>query len=538
MFRRITASIAGLLFVGNIYAAGIDETIDKAVKPASDFIEKYVFYPIPLPGDNAMPLVLCFLIFAAVYCTIYFGFPNIRYFKHAISTLRGKYKNIESIKHPIYTSSLVNIVDEDIVDTIRDESVQGEVSHFQALSSALSGTIGLGNIAGVAIAIAIGGPGATVWMIISGFLGMSSKFTECTLGTKYRDIGPDGTVYGGPMYYLSKGLAEKGYKTIGKILAVVFAIFCVGGSLGGGNMFQSNQSAAIVKDIFKLDSGNTGFFIGIFLAILTGVVIIGGIKRIGSVAEKIVPFMCGIYIIAGLVVIGLNYSYVPAAFGAIFEGAFSAQSIAGGVIGVLIAGFRRAAFSNEAGVGSAAIAHSAVRTRYPASEGIVALLEPFIDTIIVCTMTALIIVISNTNHHFLEYGSGTGLNGVALTSAAFETTLPGFSYILALAVFLFAFSTMISWSYYGLQAWLYLFGRTKSNELSYKVIFLIFVVIGGSIQLNSVIGISDSMILAMVFPNLIGLLVLSPVVKEEVSRYLAAIKMLLGGKSDGQPNRT
>ncbi|MCC6689270.1 MAG: alanine:cation symporter family protein, partial [Saprospiraceae bacterium] len=282
----------------------------------------------------------------------------------------------------------------------------------------------------------------------------------------------------------------------------------------------------------------TGFFIGIFLAILTGVVIIGGIKRIGSVAEKIVPFMCGIYIIAGLVVIGINYSYVPAAFGAIFEGALSAQSIAGGVIGVLIAGFRRAAFSNEAGVGSAAIAHSAVRTRYPASEGIVALLEPFIDTIIVCTMTALIIVISNTNHHFLEYGSGTGLNGVALTSAAFETTLPGFSYILALAVFLFAFSTMISWSYYGLQAWLYLFGRTKSNELSYKVIFLIFVVIGGSIQLNSVIGISDSMILAMVFPNLIGLLVLSPVVKEEVSRYLAAIKMLLGGKSDGQPNRT
>lgn len=534
MHKRILALLYTFFISGKIFAAGIDESIDSAVKPVSDLVEKYVFYPIPLPGGNSMPLVLCFLIFAAVYCTIYFGFPNIRYFKHAINTLRGKYKRIESVRHPVHEKSQVNIIDEDIVDTIRDESAQGEVSHFQALSSALSGTIGLGNIAGVAIAIAIGGPGATFWMIVSGFLGMSSKFTECTLGTKYRDIGPDGTVYGGPMYYLSKGLAEKGYKSLGKILAVVFAIFCVGGSLGGGNMFQANQSAAIVKDIFKLDTGNTGFFIGVIMAVMTGLVIIGGIKRIGAVAEKIVPFMCGLYVVAGLIVIGLNLSYVPQAFEQIIEGAFSAKSMAGGVIGVLIAGFRRAAFSNEAGVGSAAIAHSAVRTNYPASEGIVALLEPFIDTIIVCTMTALIIVISNTNHHFLEYGSGTGLNGVALTSAAFETSLPGFSYILGLAVFLFAFSTMISWSYYGLQAWLYLFGRTRKSELSFKVLFLIFVVIGGSIQLNSVIGISDSMILAMVFPNLVGLIILSPVVKTEVSKYLSAIKKLLAAKNVGQ----
>lgn len=525
MIKRLTLFFVLILPKLSLFGQGIDEQIDQKVKPVSDWIEGIVFYPIPIGTNTSLPLVLLFLIFAAVYCTLYFRFPNLKYFKLAIQTVQGKYSKMEKSHSHVHEKSLVNIVDGDIVDTIRDEHIEGEVSHFQALSSALSGTIGLGNIAGVAIAIAIGGPGATFWMIVSGLLGMSSKFTECTLGTKYRDIGPDGTVYGGPMYYLTKGLTSKGMAKLGKVLAIVFAVFCIGGSFGGGNMFQSNQTAEIVKHIFKLDSGYTGFLVGVFMAILTGLVILGGIKRIGAVAEKIVPFMCGIYILSALLVLFLNIHYVPAAFGSILKGAFYPQSIAGGVIGVLIMGFRRACFSNEAGVGSAAIAHSAVRTNFPASEGVVSLLEPFIDTVIVCTMTALVIVISNQHYGFLTYGVDKGLNGVSLTSVAFDSVIPGFSYVLGIAVFLFAFSTMISWSYYGLQAWVYLFGRTQRSANSYKLLFLVFVVIGGSIQMNSVIGISDSMILAMVFPNLIGLIILAPNVKEELTKYLNAIQL-------------
>ncbi len=517
----LAVSVFGSL---SLFGQGIDEQIDEKVKPISAWIESVVFYPIPVASGTTMPLVLLFLIFAAVYCTIYFRFPNIKYFKLAMDTVRGKYIKMEKMHSSIHEKSMVNIVDGDIVDTIRDEHMQGEVNHLQALSSALSGTIGLGNIAGVAIGIAIGGPGATFWMILSGLLGMSSKFTECTLGIKFRDIGPDGTVYGGPMYYLKKGLALKGMAKLGKVLAVIFAIFCVGGSIGGGNMFQSNQTAEIVKHIFKFDSGYTGFMVGVVLAILTGLVILGGIKRIGAVAEKLVPFMCGLYIISGLVVIILNFYYIPSAISAIIKGAFFPRSIAGGLVGVLIMGFRRACFSNEAGLGSAPIAHSAVRTNFPASEGIVSLLEPFIDTVIVCTMTALVIIISNQHYNFLEYGDANGLNGVTLTSVAFDSVIPGFSFVLGIAVFLFAYSTMISWSYYGLQAWVYLFGRTKRAANTYKIIFLFFIVVGGSIQLKSVVGISDSLILAMVFPNLLGLILLAPNVKEELSRYLVAIK--------------
>jgi len=396
--------------------------------------------------------------------------------------------------------------------------------------TAVSGTVGLGNIAGVTIAISLGGPGATFWMIVSGLLGMTLKFVECTLGVQYRDINDKGVVFGGPMYYLSKGLKEKGYVGLGKFLAGFFAVLCIGGSFGGGNAAQSNQAAAQIASLFGMSGGSSGFFIGLGIAVLVGITIIGGIKRIATVTEMLVPLMAIIYIVACLVVIGGNISYIDEAFSQIFQQAFSPQAGLGGLIGVLVIGFRRAAFSNEAGAGSASIAHSAVKTKYSASEGLVSLLEPFIDTVVICTLTALVIVIFNNVSPF-EYGTqqvmlsdGKIYEGATLTSMAFASTISWFPYVLTIAIFLFAVSTMISWSYYGQQAWMYLFGKSKAMEMTYKVLFLLFIIIGASAKMDSVWGFSDAMILAMVFPNMIGLLFLFPVVKQQLVRYEDAIK--------------
>jgi len=494
-------------------AKGIDEIVNDAIQPATDLIESIVFYPLTVAG-NDVPFVLFVLIGGALFFTIYFNFVNLTKFKLAINVVRGKYT---PPKQPAASNT-------DILDTIQADHIAGEVSHFQALTAALSATVGLGNIAGVAIAIAIGGPGATFWMIIAGLIGMSSKFTECTLGVKYREVGPDGTVYGGPMYYLSRGLSEKGMGGLGKILAGFFAIMCVGGSFGGGNMFQANQAAAQFKQMIGTDSSFAGFGFGVVMMVLVGIVIIGGIKRIGSVAEKIVPAMAIIYVLAAFTIIVMNYNVVPTAVGQIISGAFTGAGLAGGVIGALIQGFRRAAFSNEAGVGSAAIAHSAVRTEHPASEGIVALLEPFVDTVVICTMTALVIIIANIDGGLITYGSDGGFGGVELTSKAFASSIWWFPYVLTIAVILFAFSTMLSWSYYGLQAWMYLFGKSKAADYTYKVLFCLFIVIGAAASLGAVIGFSDAMIFAMVFPNVIGLVILAPVVKEELKKYLDGIK--------------
>jgi len=319
------------------------------------------------------------------------------------------------------------------------------------------------------------------------------------------------------MYYLSKGLSERGLKGLGKVLAIFFAIMCIGGSFGGGNMFQANQAAALFNGMIGAEGGGAGALFGLVMALLVAIVIIGGIKRIANVTEKIVPFMVGIYLLAALVVIFGNFSEIPGAFGKIFNGAFTGAGVAGGFVGVLIQGFRRAAFSNEAGVGSAAIAHSAVKTKYAASEGIVALLEPFIDTVVVCTITALVIIVTGF------YDNVGGLGGVDLTSAAFESVIPWFPYVLTIAVVLFAFSTMISWSYYGLQCWLYLFGKNKINEIVYKVLFCLFVIVGAAASLGAVTDFSDSMIFAMAIPNLIGVFLLMPKVREELKKYLKAI---------------
>lgn len=475
----------------------------------------------------AVPWVLFPMILGALFFTLYFGFPNIRLLPTSLRTVRGDFEDVETDENQ------PNIVDHDNPDTIRIEGTHGEVTHFQALTAALSATVGLGNIAGVAVAVVVGGAGATFWMIIAGLIGMSSKFVECTLGVKYREVGPDGRIYGGPMYYLKKGLQEKGLGGLGKGLAIAFAVLCIGGSFGGGNMFQANQATSIFLNTAGIGVPYASIIMGVIMAILVGIVIIGGIKRIAQVTEKIVPFMAAIYVGAALIIIIMNYELIPSAVSTIVSKAFSPTAITGGLIGVLIQGFRRAAFSNEAGVGSAAIAHAAVKTKYPASEGLVALLEPFVDTVVICTITAIVIVIGNleglygfggTDGATMITQSGEMMSGVDLTSFVFETNIPYFSYILTAAVVLFAFSTMISWSYYGLQSWTFLFGKSDSAEMVYKIMFCLFVIIGSAAKLGNVLDFSDAMIFGMMVPNMIGLLILFPRVKEELASYLSAIK--------------
>lgn len=524
--------LAFILFVlsSNALSAqekGLDRRIDEAFKPFSDFITNVVFFEV-----FGTPFVLILLVGSALFFTLYFGFPNIRYFGTAINVVRGKYDELEAEGHGVEKSE-VSIVEGDIKGTIRDESQEGEVSHFQALATAVSGTVGNGNIAGVALAIALGGPGATFWMIICGLLGMSTKFVECTLGVQYRDVDEDGTVYGGPMYFLKKGLSNKGFAKLGKVVAALFAVFCIGGSFGGGNAAQSNQATIVIKELFGLDSTMAGTIIGLVIAAVVGVIIIGGIKRIASVTEKVVPLMAVMYILACLYIIGSNFTLVDDAISQIITQAFKPKAIGvGGVIGVLLIGFRRAAFSNEAGAGSASIAHSAVKTKYSASEGLVALLEPFIDTVLICTMTALVIVIYNMGGVFDYGGDGSGVvlidgmpyEGAGITSKAFANYIPYSNVFLTIAVVLFAVSTMISWSYYGLQSWKFLFGRGQIMDLTYKFLFLLFIIIGAAASMDSIWAFSDAMIFAMVFPNMIGLYFLFPEVKQQLKRYLKAIK--------------
>ncbi|MGB0849345.1 MAG: alanine/glycine:cation symporter family protein [Thiolinea sp.] len=482
-----------LLLFATSANAGIDETVDAFFNDYLGWFAGLIFTSVPI-GEANFPIIAGWLLVAALIFTGYFGFIQFRRFKLATDIVRGRYSD-------------------------PNHKEDGEISHFQALTTALSGTVGLGNIAGVGAALAIGGPGATFWMILVGLLGMASKFTECTLGVKYRTILPSGAVSGGPMYYLSQGLAERGMGGLGKFLAVAFAIMTILGALGGGNMFQGNQANAMLVSTFGLPEGY-GWVVGIILAGFVFSVIVGGMPSIASVTSKLVPIMAAMYILMALIVILGNLGQVGPAFSAIIDGAFSAEGVAGGFIGALIQGLKRATFSNEAGVGSAAIAHSAVRTKEPVTEGLVSLLEPFIDTVIICTMTALVITISGINAGPYD---GTGLTGVNLTAAAFQQTADWFKYPLAIAVVMFAISTMISWSYYGLKAWTYLFGEGATNELIYKLMFCVFVVIGASIGFGAVIDFSDAAIFAMSIFNIIGLYFLMPVVKRELQSFLARI---------------
>ncbi len=482
MARFIMADIFAAL---NLYDPIIyDEKGNPRLKPNGD------------PYTMSIPFVVVWLVLGAVFFTVRMRFINFRAFKHAIQLIAGKFDKPGS---------------------------KGEVSHFQALATALSATVGLGNIAGVAIAITIGGPGATFWMIVAGLFGMASKFTEVTLGVKYRNIDENGVVSGGPMFYLSKAFSKRNMGKFGKILAAIFAVLVIGGSIGGGNMFQSNQAFAQLSSEIPMIKPYGAYF-GVILAILVGIVIIGGIKSIAKVTEKIVPLMAIVYVGTAMVIIFMNIEYTGSAFAMIFDGAFAPDALKGGVIGVLIVGFQRASFSNEAGVGSASIAHSAVKTEEPVSEGVVALLEPFIDTVLICTMTALVIIFSG----YYDPSVAAGLNGTELTSKAFSTVFSWFPKLLTIAIFLFAFSTMISWSYYGLNGFKYLFGKFFKKDSTirnlYFVIFLIFIIIGSSSSLGAVLDFSDMAILTMAFPNILGLLILSGEVRKDMKSYFSRIK--------------
>ncbi|MFQ3186235.1 MAG: AGCS family alanine or glycine:cation symporter [Marinomonas primoryensis] len=497
----VTASLLLLSLSSSAHAEGIDAVVNEIFGNATGWFVSLIFAPLP---GTSFPWIVLWLVTGATVFTLYFGFIQFRSIGHSIALVKGDYS---------------------------DPNDAGEVSHFQALATALSGTVGLGNIAGVAVAVSIGGPGATFWMILAGLMGMASKFTECTLGVKYRNEYKDGSVSGGPMYYISKGFAERGIPG-GKFLAGLFAVFCILGALGGGNMFQANQAHAQLTQVIGT---YPGWITGIIFAALVFVVIVGGIKSIARVTDKIVPIMGILYVGAALVILLVNADKIGWAFGQIIEGAFTGLGVAGGLVGALIQGFKRAAFSNEAGVGSAAIAHSAVQTNEPITEGYVSLLEPFIDTVVICTMTALVIIITGQLMQDPETGlyilneAGTimtadGSSGVALTSAAFGSAFSWFPILLAVAVILFAFSTMISWSYYGLKAWTYLFGESKNAELTFKIIFCVFVVIGAAANLGPVIDFSDAAIFAMAVANIIGLYFLMPIVKRELLSYQKRLK--------------
>lgn len=488
---RSLATLFAVFLLALPAQAGIDDTINNLTAPIATALGGFVFFSIPIFGAQ-LPLVVLWLVIGAIFFTFYMRFVNIGGFRHAIHLVRGDYA---------------------------DKDSPGEVSHFQALATAVSGTVGIGNIGGVAVAVTVGGPGATFWLILAGFLGMSTKFVECTLGVKYRQQNPDGSVSGGPMYYMREGFKELGMSTFGKFMGAFYAVGIFVGALGAGNMFQSNQAYVQLNTVAGGALDGLGWLVGLVLAGLVFAVIVGGIKSIAKVTEKIVPFMAVFYCLFAIIVILMNYSAIPQAIANIFTGAFTGAGVQGGMIGVLIIGFQRAVFSNEAGIGSASIAHSAVQTPEPVTEGYVSLLEPFIDTIVICTITALVIGTTQVaNPDFA--GDATG---VAMTSAAFESQISWFPVPLALCALLFAISTMISWSYYGLKGWSYLFGESYSSQTLYKVIFCVFVVIGCTVQLGAILEISDSLVFLICVPNVLGLYFLAPIVRREMESYNARL---------------
>jgi len=473
----------------------------------NSFLETILFFDIlfgTIDGVN-LPFLVVWLIFGGLYLTFLMKFINVRAFKHSFDIVRGRYRTKDDI---------------------------GQISPFGALTTALSATVGLGNIAGVALAVAIGGPGATFWMIVAGFLGMSLKFTEVTLSLQYREFLKDGTIMGGAMEYLSHGLAKKGYVKLGKILAVIFAFFMIMGAIGGGNTFQVSQAYSAISHEVGYFANNPLIF-GLILATLTGFVIIGGVTRIACFTEKLVPIMVVIYLSASLWILGSFYDKIDDAFELIFTEAFSTTAAYGGMLGAIVQGFQRAVFSSEAGLGSSPVAHAPVKTKYPVRQGLVALYEPFIDTIVICTMTALVIIITGV---YTPDGANAGLiaakEGAALTSVAYGTVLPWFPSILSISIALFAFSTMISWAYYGERAWVYLFGSKYS--IIYKVIFLSLSVVATQVSTGVMVDFSFMLMLAMALPNIFGLYILSGDVKKQLDVYLIKLK---SGKLDREAIR-
>ena len=463
----------------------------------NSFLENTLFFDILFGSVNGVsfPFLIAWLIAGGVYLTFITGFINVRAFKHSFDIIRGRYKTIDD---------------------------KGIISPFAALTTALSATVGLGNIAGVALAVSIGGPGATFWMIIAGFLGMSLKFTEVTLSLQYREFLKDGTVMGGAMEYLSKGLAKKGYATLGRFLAIIFAFLMIGGAFGAGNIFQVSQAYSAISHEVPYFA-NEPLIFGFGLAFLTGAVIIGGIKSISQVTERLVPIMVIIYLGASIWILVSFYDKIDDAFALIFSEAFTTNAAYGGMLGAIVQGFQRAIFSSEAGIGSSPVAHAPVLTKYPVRQGFVALYEPFIDTIVICTMTALVIIITGV---YEPDGVNASLiaakEGAALTSVAYGSVISWFPTVLSISIFLFAFSTMISWSYYGERAWVYLFGSKFS--IIYKIAFLALAVVATISDTGIMVDLSSMLFLTMAIPNIFGLYILGGDVRKQLKVYLAKLK--------------
>lgn len=492
---RLLPAIAMLPLSVSTRADTFDQQVEQLVRPLTDALSSVVFYEINLLGQP-FPVIVLWLAAAALFFTVYMGFINIRGFGLALRHVRGEFRN---------------------------PSARGEISHFQALSTAISGTVGIGNIGGVAVAIVIGGPGAAFWLILAGFLSMSTKLVECTLGVKYRRHNADGSVSGGPMYYLERYLADRGAARWGKLLGSFYALSLVIGCLGIGNMFQSNQAYVqfvVISGGEQSYFADKGWLFGLLIAIAVGLVIIGGIRSIARVAARLVPFMAILYVVSALTIIAMSADQVPGAIRLILENAFTLESATGGMVGAIIVGFQRALFSNEAGIGSASIAHSAVQTREPASEGLVSLLEPFIDTVVICTLSSLVIVTTVYPNGLMD----SGLEGIALTSAAFAHHISWAPYALAIAALLFAFSTSIAWSYYGLKGWTYLVGEGALQQLVFKAVFCGFIALGCMIQLTAVLDFSDAMVFLIAVPNILGLYFFAPEVKRDINDYLRRIK--------------
>jgi AGCS family alanine or glycine:cation symporter len=491
-------------------AAGIDQKIDALFKTVADISEGILFYGLKFNVPDAagamveksFPVILLWLMAAGIFFTLYLWFPNLRFFWHSFNIVRGKHE---------------------------EPGAEGQINNFQALMASLAGTVGLGNIAGVAVAVTLGGPGAVVWMVVMAFIGMSTKYAEVTAGVKYRrcftNENGEKDISGGPMYYLQDIFANRGLPRLGKFLAIVFALCCIGGAIGGGNMFQANQTYMQFLNAAGGDASwlaGKGWMFGIVLAIITGAVIIGGIKSIANVSSKLVPIMAILYLVAGFFVIAMNIAAVPHALSVILKEAFSPTAGLAGLAGAMLTGIQRASFSNEAGLGSAAIVQSCARTAEPVRQGIASMMGPFIDTVIICLTTALVIVITGV------YEDGKGLTGVVLTSNAFATSIPFAPWFLAVVVFLFAYSTLIGWAYYGVKASTFIFGEHVAVEMIFKIIFCLFIIVGCASNLENVIRFTDAMILSMAFPNLIGLYVMAPELKKDlkiyVERYLSKEK--------------
>ena len=467
----------------------VDAFIEKYFAPFSNKFSSLIFTPINIFG-NEIPFLLLIMILASIFCTFYFRWIVIWGFKHSLKQIFHKNE---------------------------DDGNKGEVSPIGALATALSGTVGLGNIAGVAIAISIGGPGAMFWMCLGAIFGMALKFCEVTLSLKYRIFNEDGSVSGGPMYYMQKGLEEKGLKWLGIILAYVFAIAFLPGTVGGGCMLQTNQAT---QQIINITGGENSIFyshswiIGVIIAFVVALVIVGGIKSIAKVTSKVVPAMCLLYIAACLIIIFANITKIPHAIYTIFTQAFVPESIYGGIAGTIIIGLRRSIQSNEAGIGSSPIAYAAVKTKEPISQGFVSIIEPFLDTVVVCSMTAFVIILTGEYLHYTD-----GITGVQLTSGAFASVMPFFPYVLAIVIILFALSTILSWAYYGEKAFTFLFGQGKKRIRTYQFIFCLFIIIGSAMNLKSVVNLSDAFTLFLAVPNLIAVFLLSDIIMKELKRY-------------------